>query len=277
MNLSDLVFAVRMSVRFRKYRPQKVTPWSVLRWLHQYPKNERELVKKAALRLQQVNERDMISSLVESNTALIRELKEANIPYKNIIYVSVSNAGSSSQLILHLLRDAARLENLGCKLIDAGNSAELHRTTAQLGSGAIVFVDDFAGSGNQFCGQHNVIGSYIVGNFSQYFLIHTVCEEAMAPIRNTGVDIRSHQIHQRKDRPLHPASTTLSSAERILLTDRAKAIARRGGLGYNDMATMVVFERNAPTNVPTLFRGDKGQKNFKGFIPRTTDLPLPVH
>lgn len=272
MTLSDLFFAFKMSYRFRRYRPQRVTPTSIIRWLRQYPENERKLVKKAALYLRHVSEDAMVSSLLERNTALLRELKNANISFKNVIYVSISDAGSSSHLILNLLRDAARLENLGCQLIDGGSAQKLHETTTRLGSGAVIFVDDFAGSGDQFCGQHSVIGSYIVGNFSQYFLLHTICEEAMAPIRNTGVEIWHHQIHQRQERPLNSASTALSVSERNTLISRANKIAKKG-LGYKNLASMVVFERNAPNSVPTLFRGDKGQKAFHGFIPRTTDLP----
>ena len=273
MNLTDYIFAARIAYRFRKYRPQRVSLKSVLAWLAQYPLQERSLVKRATLHIQYITDSVMLNELLERNSRLLQTLKNAQIPTKNIIYVSISDAGSSSHVILNMLRDHARLEAMGCKLLEAGNAGKLHETTAKLESGAIIYVDDFSGSGTQFCDQHNLIGGYIVGNFSQYFLLHTICEEAIQKIAKTGVDVWQAQIHERRLRPLSEASSLLTPNDREILVARAASIAKKGGLGYKNMASMVVFERNSPNTVPLIFRGDKGQKLFKGFIPRTTDLP----
>ncbi|ADU38333.1 hypothetical protein [Variovorax paradoxus] len=273
MNLADFIFAARIAYRFRRYRPQRVSIKSVLAWLSQYPLEERQIIKQTALHLKCVTDSVMLRDLLDRNSQLLRTLSEAKIPNKNIIYVSISEAGSSSHVVLNMLRDQARLEVMGCKLLDAGNAGKLHETTAKLESGAIIYVDDFSGSGTQFCSQREMIGGYIVGNFSEYFLLHTICEEAIPHIAKTGVVVWQSQIHEKHVRPLNEASSLLKPTDRATLVARATAIAKKGGLGYRSLASMIVFERNTPNTVPLVFRGDKGQRSFKGFIPRTTDLP----
>lgn len=275
--LSDLFFCLRISYRFRGYCPQSVTPHSVWRWLAQYPERDRPLIKRAATHLRYINAFDFSFGLNDRNKALLSKLRNAGISSKNIIYVSVGDAGSSSHMVLNLLRDGALLENLGCLLIDSADSGKLLDTTTRLGSGAIIYVDDFSGTGNQFRDVRQFIGQFIVGNFSEYLLLHTACEEAIVEISKTGVQPWAFSIHEKKVRPMHESSTILTEEQRRKLEELSKlSVKKKGALGYHDLASMVVFYKNAPNGLPTLFRGDKGQKRIVGLVPRTTDLPVPI-
>ena len=138
-------------------------------------------------------------------------------------------------------------------------------------------MDDFAGTGNQFCEEQEQLASYIVGTFSQFYLLHTACEEAIQEIDGNGVVPWPRTIHEKIARPLHRDSTILSSEEKDCLFQLCLKIAngRTGSLGYGDLAVSIVFYQNSPDNVPCVFRGDTGQENFRGLVPRTTDLPKP--
>lgn len=275
--IGDLIFCLRMSHRFRGYSPKSVTPSSVWTWLKQYPAEDRFLVKKAALHLRYVNGAQFTAALCDRNLALLSKLTHAGIQHKNIIYVSVGEAGSSSHMALNLIRDRALLENLGCILIDASDVQKLLTTTTRLQSGAIIYVDDFSGTGNQFCESRAFIGEYIGGNFSEYFLLHTVCEEAYLEIEKAGVSPWAFYIHPKKERPMHESSTIFNRGEREKLETLSKlSVKKKGALGYRDLASMVVFYKNAPNGVPPLFRGDHGQRKILGLVPRTSDLPAPV-
>lgn len=276
MSFLDIAFAIRIWHRFRLYKPQKISIKSILIWINQFSPDEKVLIKRAALQLKHVNQSELVDDLLERNKALLKELLNAGINLNKIIYVSISDAGSSSHAILNLLRDAGRLQNSGCKLVDAGNLGELHKLTTELKEGAVIFVDDFSGSGDQFHSQHAAIGGFIVGNFSQYFLLHTVCEEAIKRIYDTGVEVWQSQIHEKRNRPLHSASTFFTSEERKILIDCGSKYSKKHSLGYQDLATMIVYERNAPNSVPIIFRGDKKQKKLIGLVPRVDDLP-PLH
>lgn len=276
MSLRELAFSIYICHRLRGYRPKKINLKNTLSWIRQFPAEDRSLIFKATKHIKYVSEKSFAQQLVQRNNTLLSYLKSKEIRTENIIYVSISDAGSSSHVVLNMLRDLAGLDRLGCKLVDANSIEKLTELTSQISEGVIVFVDDFSGTGNQFIENHNFIGACIIGNFSQYFLLHTVCEEAKTGIENRGVTIWQEEIHQKKDRPLNSASALLSTEERNRLIKICQGMAKKGGLGYQDLATMVVFERNAPNSVPLLFRGDKGQKKFFGLIPRTTDLPRPV-
>lgn len=273
----DLLFCLKTAYRFRGYNPQSVTPQSVWKWLKQYPIADRPLIKCATQHLRYVNESDFSDGLYDRNKALLDKLNSSGVSPKNIIYVSVGDAGSSSHMVLNLLRDRALLENRGCVLIDASDGRKLIEETTRLGNGAIIYVDDFAGTGHQFCGVREFIGQFIAGNFSEYFLLHTVCEEAIIELSKTGVNHWAYSIHERKARPMHESSTILSKEQRQTLGDLSmRSVRKKGALGYQDLASMIVFYKNAPNGLPPLFRGDKGQKKVFGLVPRTSDLPAPA-
>jgi hypothetical protein len=267
-----------MWLRFRGYSPKRVTPSSVRLWLNQFSEKERSALRKAANHLQYVSEKDFLKEMVDRNTSLLNKLRRADVPLSNVIYVSIGEAGSSSHAVLNLIRDRCQLQSLGCKLADGRSHDALRTLTDELGTGAIIYVDDFAGTGDQFCGEQEQLSQYIIGTFSQYFLVHTVCEEALYRIESNGVVAWQHSIHMKSHRPLHENSTFLNGEDRSCLIDLCKKIGRGkpGSLGYGDLAVSVVFHRNIPTNAPRIFRGDPKQKHFLGLLPRTTDLPKPT-
>jgi hypothetical protein len=260
--------------RFRDYKPQSVTFGTTTRWIRQFEKQDR---KNAALLLDKViylSEAKTRQILVEQNAALMKRLAEAGLPPKKLIYVQVHDAGSSSPVMLNLLRDAAGLERLGCRFIDARDSLRLNKTTNEVGEGAIIYIDDFVGTGNQFCKERDFAVQSVVGTFSEFLLVPSICEEAIYQIAGRGVEAFAGHVHYKAERPLHANSTVLDTNAKERMKDVCKGISPKMGLGYKDLATMVVLYRNAPNTVPAVFRGSLNQKPFAGIFPRTTDLPV---
>src|SRR5207247_4179106 len=126
-----------------------------------------------------LSERDVKRILVEQNEALIRKLNADGIATKKIIYVSIDTAGSSSAVMLNLLRDACHLERRGCRLLDSRDVLGISQVSAQINGGAIVYVDDFSGSGGQFCRSRDFMSQHLVGAFAEFFLVACICEEAI--------------------------------------------------------------------------------------------------
>ncbi len=258
---------------FRDYKPQHITIRSVLGWLNQFDKTDRKALRLLLKKVIYITEDQTKSTLLELNQKLLARLAGAGIPAKNIIYVQVHDAGSSSPLILNTLRDGARLEQRGCRFLDSKDVKGLHQTTNKLEEGAIIFVDDFAGSGNQFCESRDFFAQHIVGSFGEFFLLPCICEEAFQEIEARGVEAIPGFIHRKTERPLHENCNSFNPEFKKHLINLCLRIDRRGGLGYKRMATMVVFYRNAPNTIPVLLRGNPGQQPFWGIFPRTSDLP----
>jgi len=271
---SDIAIAVRLWLRLGQYRPQPVTISRAWVWLRQFRGLDKSIVKRAAAHLTFVSEKKLIRDVMRENKRLLDELKNAGVGPKQIVYVSVHDAGSSSAALLKFLRDDARLESLGCNFVDSRDAERLQETTRRIGRGAIIYVDDFAGTGRQFCEMRSFTGRNILGAFSEFALFHTVCEEAISEIsKRTGADLRNAHVHPRSARPLHPSSDLFSAEHRGALAKLCYQINPKQALGYGRLASMVVFCWNTPNNAPAVFRGSTKQAPFVGLVPRTTDLP----
>lgn len=255
------------------YKPQKVSLYSFYQWLNQFPAREHVAILRLFNSLIYFNEKETKKILFNLNKELTEFIFEnSEIGYPNIIYATFSSPGSSSHVMLNILRDTANLERKKAKFIDITNAEILSYVTNKLGEGLIVYVDDFAGSGKQFERNRNFAAEFIQGNFSEYFLAPVICSEAEEKFNEMGVTPVVNKIHGIIERPLHKANNILSESEKKKLINICKRINKKNGLGFKKMAAMIIFYRNSPNNVPLLFRGSLKQSPFKGIFPRADDL-----
>ena len=270
----SLFYSALAAFRFGDYEPQPVTFVGAQRWIRQFEKRDR---RTAGILLENVfylSEATTKRILVEQNQALMKRLADAGVPPKKLIYVQVDDAGSSSPEMLAMLRNAARLERLGCRFVDSRDSLGLNKVTNAVGEGALIYVDDFVGTGDQFCGARDFAVKSVVGTFSEFLLAPSICEEAIYQIAARGIEAFAGHVHSKAERPLHDNSNVLDSDAKERIRVKCKEISPKMGLGYRELATMVVLYRNAPNSVPAVFRGNLNQKPFAGIFPRTTDLPV---
>ena len=101
-----------------------------------------------------------------------------------------------------------------------------------------------------------------------------LCEEAVHRLGKEGIDFYTGMVHSRADRPLHENSPILDTETKDRLRQICLGMHNRAGLGFANLATMVVLYRNAPNTTPLIIRGNLDQKSFVGIFPRTTDLPI---
>jgi hypothetical protein len=260
--------------RFPDYRPQPVTVGRLESWVSQFGEKDAKAVRTLLDRIVYLSEERVKKILVEQNRALVARLRKAGIAPDHIIYVSIHDAGSSSPVMLNLLRDAAGLQRIGCHLIDGNNGILLNNVTNHLAEGAVVYVDDFAGTGIQFCDTREFIAQSIVGNFSEFLLVPCLCEEAIHRLGKEGIEFYTGMVHTRADRPLHENSPILDQEAKDRLRQMCSGLHSGGGLGFYSLATMVIIYLNAPDTTPLILRGNLDQTSFVGIFPRTTDLPI---
>jgi len=258
---------------FPDYRPQPVTTASVMEWLRPYRRGERKALIRILSSLRYLTEEETKKTLVTLNGALLRRLNGSGIAPKDVIYVQVHDAGSSSPVMLNLLKDFAHLERLGCKLIDSKDATGFSKLFNTIESGAVVYVDDFAGTGNQFCGVRDILAGLIPTTFVEFVIMPGMCEEAYRRIVQRGIEPYTGFIHSKADRPLDESSGILDSRTRSLVRELCRQVAPPVGLGYKEIASHVVFYRNAPNTIPAVLRGSRGQHPYPGLFPRTDDFP----
>jgi hypothetical protein len=271
---TPLKTAKEASLRYHDYSPQPVTIKSIKRWLGQMDKSHRKLAWKLLQEIIYFSEAETKKILVRQNKALLSNLAKAGLPAKKLIYVQTDDAGSSSPMMLSMLRDAARLQQRGCKFVDGRDGVRLNNTTKTLEEGAIVYVDDFVGSADQLIRERTVLMESVVGNFSECLLVPSICEEGYKRLTDLGIAVYTGHIHAKAERPLLENSHVLEDHEREKLIEVCKKIRKNMSLGYEGLATMIVFYRNAPDTLPALLRGSDKQTPFYGLFPRVKDLPI---
>ena len=264
----------RIFFDFRGYRPQSVTPLSVGRWLSQFSPPYRSQLYLLLDHVVYYSEKATIQTLVSLNRRILDRLNSDCIGLDRTVYVAVDTAGSSSHVMLNLLRDAENLERKGASLVDSRDAYRLEELTSDIASGAIIYVDDFSGTGKQFRRARDWAAQFIVGAFSEFFLVPVICEEAHQRIAESGVVPVTSLTHTIQQRPLHRESEILSDDCKRNIVDLCAQINPNAGLGFNNLATMVVFYRNAPNTMPLVFRGSLGQSPYRGVFPRSDDLPF---
>lgn len=263
---------LRTLIKYRDYRPQKITLPVFWVWLRQFEIRDWPAAFQLLDQVIYFTESKTQSVLVRLNRDLLKRLREIGINNSQIIYVQIHDPGSSSPVMLNLLRDSGRLENKNFKFIDSNNVSGFSDLTKEISDGVIVYVDDFAGSGDQFLNARKFFADHFIGSFSEFFLLPSICEEAYNRFDEAGVTPITSHLHTIEERPLFKNSNCLNEKVKCKILQYCKRIHSRWGLGYRNMATMVIFYRNSPTSVPLVFRGDVGQKKWKGLFPRTTDL-----
>jgi len=269
LRYAHLVF--KLLTDFRDYKPQSVNPCAVFRWVRQYPLHCWGVLLALLDDVVYFSERETVSALSSLNERILGALAPEGIDITHVVYVSIDSAGSSSHLMLNLLRNTDNLEQQKAVLLDSKDLKGIHEHTRQIERGAVVYVDDFAGTGKQFCRNRNAMADYIVGSFSEFLLAPAICEEADRRIRTLGVEPIMHLLHTVDQRPLHRCCCGLSQARKVKVLDLCKQINRNCARGFGDLATMVVFYSNAPNTMPLVFRGNRGQSPYVGIFPRFDD------
>lgn len=269
-----IFYSLKAALRFRDYKPQPVTFFSAHKWMGQFDSGDRRLVGSLLDNVIYFSEDKTKRSLVKLNEGLMQRLAQDGIPAKRIVYVSFDVTASSSHMMLGMLRDNAALEQRGCNLCDAKDIRGLKEVTDRLTEGAIVYIDDFVGSGRQFFGSRDFAMQYVFGNFAEFMLAPSVCEEGRDALVERGIEVITEQVHHRCDRALNRQSGFMSEKNRERAVELCRQVNPKMALGVDEMATMVVFYRNAPNQIPAILRGNKNLKPYRGLFPRTTDLPF---
>lgn len=266
--------SLKAKARFRDYGPQPVTFSGTRKWFSQFPKQDRKIAGHLLDRVIYLSERDTRKILVHQNKILMENLAKAGLAPKRLVYLQTDEAGSSSPQMLSMIRNEGGLQQRGCKLLDSRDALGINKVTDKLEEGALIYIDDFVGSGNQFCKARDAVQQSVVGTFSEFLLVPSICEEGYERLIDLGIGVYAGHIHSRAERPLHSHSHLLQSAERERFVELCKKVRPKKCLGYDDLAAMVVLYRNAPNAIPAVLRGSDKQAPFYGMFPRYKDLPV---
>ena len=109
-----------------------------------------------------------------------------------------------------------------------------------------MYVDDFIGSARQLGRARDFVMQYVFGNFAEFMLVPSICEEGRDELERRGIEVVTHDVHLKADRALQATCTFLSDEDRKRVIEICQGINPRMALGIENMATMVRFLSQRP-------------------------------
>ncbi len=167
-------------------------------------------------------------------------------------FIGMGNPGESGQAMLRLFREAN-----GLTADRWQNSFVAPRELPSLALKAIdnvVFVDDFAGSGQQMVGYWPLIEELVASEAHCYLVLSATTTRAEAEIRNnTELDIKSPVILSEEHNLFSPHCATFTEDEKIILEEYGRKASRTQPRGYADCGLALVLSHKTPNNsIPIL-------------------------
>src|SRR4029077_495039 len=124
--MRSLLYGALAAWRFRDYKPLPVTFARARKWIEQFPPKDRKAAGILLDKVVYLSEKTTRSILLQQNQALMNRLAAAGLTPNKLVYVQVHEAGSSSPVMLNLLRHPAWLDRLGHHFVDAHDSLKLN-------------------------------------------------------------------------------------------------------------------------------------------------------
>ncbi len=258
-----------LATEFGGYEPVAVNDVRIHRWLRQFGPQDydlglsflQEIQYYAAARQQQLCK--VLHKLV------VEEVNGVGISAKKTVYVPMGAAGESGHMIAYRYERANRLS--GGKVVDLLN---VPRVIHERKGVAIVFLDDFVGTGAQAVSYWNDrVKDVVPGNIPLFYAVLVGCQGGAKNVEgNTPLRVVcSHYLTE--DRILGSTKCNrFSLAGRAALLRYCRQARRKNPLGYGALGVLVSFQHGTPSNAPSILRGSPRQHPWLGVLPRTEDL-----
>lgn len=263
--------------RFQGYEPRSVTPLVVWKFLRQFQRRHRPYMVKLLACVRYVGRDEARRILCDQLQSVIETCRATGTQPQSIVVVPASSKGESSDVAHDMLKADERVAQSGVQFFK-GNPLQLGQLLRTISSPVVVFVDDFAGTGKQFCDAHSAWNATMqLHNPVTYFVTCVMCSPAVHKIGSIGV-IPSPGIEHRTVEMFKQACEEACGFDGYCaLMSYAKEIHSKLPLGFDNMGTMILMYRNAPNNMPFLLRGTQGQRVWYGLFPRKDQLVAPTH
>jgi len=252
--------------RFGGYR-RNVTRARIQTWLDQFDAGDRDLAARLLDAVEFVSNQQVEANLANTLRALpgwdpVRRRREGEWRF-----VAFSRAaGESGDTMLHKLRSAARLSQSHFNRMFI-NKRDLLREN--LGpDDSVVFVDDFAGTGEQVCtGWKEIMQELLPGGPRVYLVLVAANMHAIHRIHNeTPIIVRTPRELDDGDNLFVDDCTVFSQGEKDSLFRYCRKANRKSPKGYGDCGFVFVLAHKAPNNsIPILHAA---HNRWDGLFPR---------
>ncbi len=176
------------------------------------------------------------------------------------------SAGESGSSMLHSFRTAV---NLSASKFNSYFIEKRDLTKARLtSSDSVVFVDDFAGSGDQVVREWPLMRELMSGDPNAYLLLVAATQRAKKRIREeTDLQVIVGRTFGDSDDFFSPACIRFELRDKNRLEKYCKIADSKNPRGYKECGLLCVFCHKAPNNSLPILHANKNRK-WKGLFPR---------
>lgn len=252
--------------RFGGYR-RNVTRGRINAWLEQFDSEHRDLAARLLDAVEFINNQEIESGLSAALDGLPgwdKAKKRRNGVWRFVAFSRT--AGESGDTMLHKLRSSAGLSSARYDELFVNKRDLLSENLGPEDS--VVFVDDFAGTGQQVCtGWTEVMEELLPGAPRVYLLLVAASRAALTRItRETPIEVRNSLSLGPEDNIFSNTCNRFSRRDKNSLRAYCRRANQRIPYGYGGCGFVVVLAHKTPNNsIPVLYAT---QGNWQGLFPR---------
>lgn len=263
-----------IATTFGSYQPQAVNDTRLRLWLRQFQPFHYDV----GLRIVEAVDfyaSDRLHILLKDLHKDIRTqlASEGFRKLEDFVFVPVGETGESGQEILTRYRNINKIDRTNARLAQVVELQQLLFDLASANrSAALVFLDDFVGTGKKVTDFWNdVLSQHISPSQSMYLGVAVACRQGLEKIQ-AETPLRVIPVHIVQPRYFLDTTNRFTAVEKALITEYCERVGNPS-LGVGKLGLMLAFVHGCPNNVLSILRGSKRQRQWKGILPRYEDLP----
>lgn len=258
--------------RFSSYSPQTVDQGRILRWLRQFEPNDYEVMLKLLECVQYFDQGRVRSSLKQVHQMVRTELADlGTIGFKDVHFVGLGGPAESGESIARHYRFASQL-GAGRFKLDRDLPKLQYEADSRDATMTLVFLDDFIGSGLQATrAWENQVSQLVTSKHRMYLGVIMAHPDGVDKVQSE-TPFRVITAHTVEDRNLLDKAPQFTAGEKKRILKYCHEIGN-SPRGFEGLCALVSFFYGSPNNCPSALRGNRGQKKWKGILPRSVELP----
>ncbi len=230
---------------------ERMNEANILRWVRQFDDGDRHLVKKLLESIDYFGTsriRGMTQQLVDIT---LQEL--GDVTQTRLFFVATGSDYEGSRVVIRALRDIRRKTKANWRILTMTEAAALQSSEVD----AIVFVDDFSGTGNKLVEWWKTVESLFLPKDATLVVALLVMNYLAEPRILEFADEAVHVKYlDEEDNALSPKSRRFDAAEREFLLHYCRRTGVTAELieGYGRCGLLIAFKHGCPNNsLPVLW------------------------
>lgn len=250
--------------RFAGYR-QAPTKDVLCKWLSRFEPEHLAAAHKVLDAVLVVTELEIHRGYRDALTSLAGWSKSAADRQGRWFFVGVGGAGESGPAMLRMFREANGLTSANWQ-----DYFKMPRELPRLALTAydhVVFVDDFAGTGQQIVNYWPLMQELVASEATCYLLLTALTEDAERKIQeNTELEVRARLRLEKAANIFSAESKLFNDDERSALEDYGKIAWPACPKGFGDCGLTLILSHKTPNNTIPILHAN--HKHWEGPFPR---------